>query len=65
MIGPDDVAEDIDCETRNLMLAVKALDSYRRHPHGKQLLQRLPTRTDLELSRDRLSRVLDDMRGVK
>lgn len=65
MIGPDDVAADIDAEARHLMLAVKALDSYRNHTHGRQLLKRLPTYTDLELSRDRLSRVIDDLRGVK
>ena len=65
MIGPDDVAEDIDCETKHLMMAVKALDSYRKHTKGRELLKRLPTYTDLELSRDRLSRVIDDLRGVK
>ena len=63
MIGPDDVAEEIDRETEHLMNAVKALYSYRYHTHGKRLLKRLPTRTDIELSRDRLSRVLDDMEG--
>lgn len=65
MIGPDDVAEDIDTETGNLMDAVKALYSYRNHPEGRELLKRFETRLDIELSRDRLSRVLDDLRGLK
>ena len=61
----DEITEDIDCETKHLMNAVKALDSYRKHTKGRELLKRLPTYTDLELSRDRLSRVIDDLRGVK
>lgn len=61
----DEVSDDVSHELRNLMQAVKSIDSYRRHNYGRQVLKRLPLMTDLELSRDRLSRVIDDLRGVK
>lgn len=57
------VKEDVSFEARNLMLAIKGLDSFRHHTKGREVLKTLLE--DVELSRDRLSRMIDDLRGVK
>jgi hypothetical protein len=58
-----EVEEDVSHDARMLMLSIKGLDSYRHHTQGRDYLKEMAS--DLELSRDRLSRMIDDLRGVK
>jgi hypothetical protein len=57
----DTIEVAVELEMRGLMLATQSLDEYRRSNAGRQAL--IDNRGDLELTRDMLSRMLDDVGG--
>lgn len=64
-LDPMDTVEfRADHAIRNLFLAVSEIDDLRRSNEARGSLMAERSRSDLELSRDRLSRILDDLGGV-
>jgi hypothetical protein len=63
--------EDSDLQTatetavRNAWIIAREIEGYRRHRGARKYLATQFCQDELELARDYLSRVLDDMRGVK
>lgn len=57
------LTEEIDDAVRDVMIAVKTLRSY-RSPKAKDILRSLTNMRDIELSRDQLSRLFDELRGL-
>lgn len=55
---------EVEQTLRNLMESVKDLDLLRVSNEGRGILAHPECVFDLELSRDKLSRILDDVRGV-
>lgn len=60
------IAEDAtivaDMAIRDMMVSTKALNELRTNNEGRQVL--VNQAEDIELTRDLLSRILDDVRGV-
>lgn len=59
----DTVEFRADHAIRNLCLAVSEIDDLRRSNEARGSLMHDMSRNDIELSRDRLSRILDDLGG--
>ena len=53
-----------DHAVHNLCSAVGDIDALRRSNEARRLLQDAMTNADIELCRDRLSRILDDIGGM-
>lgn len=58
---PDTIEFAVEMELRGLMLATDEIDKYRRSNEGRQIV--IANVGDLELTRDKLSRILDDVRA--
>lgn len=55
----------IERQARDIWYDTKELESYRRHNGARAILMRDKVLDDIEQSRDRLSILLDDLRGVR
>lgn len=65
VIEPMDTTEfQAEHAIANVMMAVQDLDQLRRSNEARGVLLHERSRQDLELSRDRLSLILDDLRGM-
>lgn len=65
MSNPMETKEfEVEHSLRNLMNSVTDLDQLRLSNEGRGILVHPECVGDLELSRDRLSRILDDVRGL-
>lgn len=58
---PDTIEVAVEMELRGLMVATDEIDKYRRSNEGRQVV--MANFADLELTRDKLSRILDDVGG--
>lgn len=64
-IDPDDTLEVVlERQVRDIWLDTKELEGYRRHNGARPVLMQPQLLDDLEQSRDRLSILLDDLRGA-
>lgn len=64
-IDPGDTLEVVlERQVNDIWLDTKELEGYRRHNGARPILMRDKLLDDLEQSRDRLSILLDDLRGV-
>lgn len=65
VIDPMDTAEfHAEHAINNLVDAAREIDIMRRSNEARRVLQSGQSMSDLELTRDRLSRILDDLRGL-
>lgn len=65
VIDPMNTAEfHAEHAINNLVDAAREIDIMRRSNEARPVLQADKSMSDLELTRDRLSRILDDLRGL-
>lgn len=65
VIDPMDTTEfRVEHALNNLMDAAREINDLRRSNEARSILMRSRSREDLEMTRDQLSRVLDDIRSL-